>query len=72
MTHTLKQAVTVDLRVDGETYADTYGPGNVDLPEPVAELLESLGVAEPTKGSKPPKAAERGDAPTDTDTSTEE
>ena len=77
MTHTLKQAVTVDIRVGDETYADTYGPGNVDLPEPVAELLVNLGLAEPSKGGKPTKGgtetpAATGDADTPTDTSTEE
>lgn len=50
MKYTMSEAVHVDLRVDGEDYSGDYGPGDVDLPGPVAELLAAqglLGATEP-------------------------
>lgn len=58
MAHTLTVAVHVDLRVNGEDLSGDYGPGDVNLPEPVAALLTAQGLATPSKGktSKSPAA----------------
>jgi len=40
----LTEAVHVDLRVNGEDFTGTYGPGEVELPEPVAQVLAEQGL----------------------------
>lgn len=47
MSHTMKDAVHVDLRVGTFDYSGEYGPGDVDLPGPVADLLVAQGFATP-------------------------
>ena len=49
MSYTLKTAVHVDLRADGEDLSGTYGPGVADLPAPVAALLVAQGHAVPAE-----------------------
>ena len=74
MSHTIKGTVQVDLRADGVDYSGTYGPGDAELPEPVAELLTAQGLATPAKG-KSPKATDQDAAPAaapSTDTTTED
>lgn len=59
MSYNLPEAVHVDMRVDGETISKDFGPGVVDLPQPVADLLVSQGLAtQSTSKSKAGKAAE--------------
>ena len=75
MSHTIKGTVHVDMRAGGIDHSGTYGPGDVDLPGPVAELLEAQGLATPAKGGKPAKATDQDAAPAaapSTDTPTED
>lgn len=46
----LTEAVHVDLRVNGEDFTGTYGPGEVDLPEPVAQVLAEHGLLDQADG----------------------
>lgn len=62
MSHKIEGTVQVDLRADGIDHSGTYGPGDVELPEPVAELLVAQGLATPSKG-KPSKAPDQDAAP---------
>lgn len=45
--YNVPEPVAVDLRADGQTFTGTYGPGDTELPEPVAQLLQRLGKASP-------------------------
>lgn len=48
MTYTISDKVHVDLRVDGKTISEDFGPGDVELPPAVAELLLAQGLATET------------------------
>ena len=61
MTYTLAEAVHVDIRIDNETIEGDFGPGDVELPAPIAELLVNQGLAVPT----PEKASKKSATPTD-------
>lgn len=52
--------VTVDLREDDVDLSGVYGPGVVELPEPVARLLVAQELAQPAPAKKPatPKSEE--------------
>lgn len=54
MAYTLNDKVHVDLRVDGNTISEDFGPGDVELPEAVAVLLvgQGLATASKTKSTK--------------------
>ncbi len=52
MAHTLKEAVHVDLRHNGTDYSGDFGPGDVELPAPVADLLVASGLAIETSAPK--------------------
>jgi len=49
----LSEAVHVDLRVNGEDFTGTYGPGEVELPEPVAQVLAEHGLLAEADGPEP-------------------
>lgn len=55
-TYTLKEQVHVDLRVNGEDLSGDFGPGEIELPEAVAEHLVGLGLATPTTAKKAAKS----------------
>lgn len=58
MSYTMKDAVHVDLRVGETDYSGDFGPGDVDLPGPVADLLVAQGFASlTTSKSKASKAS---------------
>jgi len=59
MKHNLENAVRVDLRRNGHTYSETYGPGITELPDPVAEILVAQGFATPASKGK----RDAGDTP---------
>lgn len=53
MTFTIKEQVHVDIRIDGVTIEEDFAPGDHDLPDAIADLLVSQGIAAPsTKKSK--------------------
>lgn len=43
---TIKEQVHVDLRIDGITISEDFAPGDVEVLEPVADLLVSQGLAD--------------------------
>lgn len=49
MSHTLKEAVHVTMTVDGADFSVDYAAGDVDLPQPIADLLVAQGLATVTK-----------------------
>jgi len=54
-THSLKTAVDVDLRAGGIDLSGTYGPGETELPDEVAELLTRqghIGNGKPARGKQ--------------------
>lgn len=51
-TYTIRESVHVDIRVNGEDLSGTYGPGDVNLPMPVADHLVALGLATLAVASK--------------------
>lgn len=58
MAYTITEAVHVDIRIDGETISADYAPGDVDLPQPIADLLVAQGLATPTAVSSGKKKAD--------------
>lgn len=70
MAYTLSSKVRIDLRADGKDLSGEYGPGDVDLPRPVAELLIAQGFAVETTASK--KAAKPAQVETPTAETPEE
>lgn len=54
-TYTITESVHVDIRVNGEDFSGSYGPGDVDLPQPVADHLVAVGLA--TKATATKKAS---------------
>lgn len=52
MAYKLTSKVRVDLRANGEDLSGEYGPGEVELPRPVAELLLAQGFATEAVASK--------------------
>lgn len=50
MSHHMSEAVHLNLTVGNTDFSGDYGPGDVDLPEPVAELLTAMGFASESKG----------------------
>lgn len=54
MAYTIKSKAQVELRLNGVDYSGEYGPGDVDLPEPVAQLLIEQGLATPATSAKKP------------------
>lgn len=56
MSYTIKEAVFVDIRVNGEDLSKSYEPGTTELPEAVANVLVAQGIAvESTAKSKTSK-----------------
>lgn len=52
-TYTLTDAVHIDIRVDNQDISGDFGPGDVALPDAIAEILVAQGHATPTvKGGK--------------------
>ena len=47
---TIIEPVTIDIRIDGETIAQEFTPGDIDVPAEVAELLIAQGLATPKSG----------------------
>jgi hypothetical protein len=54
MKHTITEAVTVDIRLEGEDKTFTFEPGDHELNPAVALILVEQGIAKPagTKASK--------------------
>lgn len=48
----LSDVVTIDARFNDVTVSDSFGPGEVDVLDEVAELLVSQGFADHVKASK--------------------
>lgn len=65
MTYTVSEKVHVDMRVNGEDISGDFGPGDVELVQPIADLLLASGLATEVSASK--KAVK----PTPTDESVE-
>lgn len=65
MAYSLTDTVHVSLRADGADLSGTYGPGEVDLPRPVAELLIAQGFASEVVASKKAVKAAPVEVPTE-------
>lgn len=64
MAYQLSEKVVVDLRADGQDLSGEYGPGEVDLPRPVAELLIAQKLATEVVASKKAVKAAPVETPT--------
>ena len=52
MSYTVKEAVRVDIRINGEDASATYEPGDQELDPVIAELLVAQGYAVETTTTK--------------------
>lgn len=56
MAYTISEAVHVSTTVDGESVELDFTPGDIDLPEAVADLLVAQGIATPVAAKKAAKS----------------
>lgn len=63
MKHTITEAVTIDIRLEGEDKTFTFEAGDHELHPAVAVILVEQGIAKPA-GSKASKTTEPDPEPT--------